>query len=169
MIGSFVAALDQTVVGTAMPTVIGEFGRLADVYGRKPLYLGGLLVFVLGSVLAGLSRNMNELIVFRAVQGLGAGALLPVGLTIIGDLFALRARARMQALFSTVWITSAVVGPTIGGLLTQSLSWRWAFYVNLPIGAIAAAVMIVFFHERVARHSSDIDWLGAGAFGLAPL
>jgi len=193
MIGSFVAALDQTVVGTALPTVIGElggidryalvfsayllvstvatplFGRLADVYGRKPLYLGGLLVFVLGSVLAGLSRNMNELIVFRALQGLGAGALLPVGLTIIGDLFEVRARARMQALFSTVWITSAVVGPTIGGLLTQSLSWRWAFYVNLPIGAIAAAVMIVFFHERVARHSSDIDWLGAGAFGLATL
>lgn len=193
MIGSFVSALDQTVVGTAMPTVIGElggidryalvfsayllvstvatplFGRLADVYGRKPLYLGGLFMFILGSVLAGLSRDMNELIVFRALQGLGAGALLPVGLTIIGDLFEVRARARMQALFSTVWITSAVAGPTIGGLLTQSLSWRWAFYVNLPIGAIAAAVMILFFHERVARHSTDIDWLGAGAFGLATL
>ena len=193
MVGSFVSALDQTVVGTAMPTVIGElggidryalvfsayllvstvatplFGRLADVYGRKPLYLGGLIVFILGSVLAGLSRNMNELIVFRALQGLGAGALLPVGLTIIGDLFEVRARARMQALFSTVWITSAVVGPTIGGLLTQSLSWRWAFYVNLPIGALAAVVMILFFHERVARHSSNIDWLGAGAFGLATL
>jgi EmrB/QacA subfamily drug resistance transporter len=193
MVGSFVAALDQTVVGTAMPTVIGElggidryalvfsayllvstvatplFGRLADVYGRKPLYLGGLVVFVLGSVLAGLSRDMNELIVFRALQGLGAGALLPVGLTIIGDLFEVRARARMQALFSTVWITSAILGPTIGGLLTQSLSWRWAFYVNLPIGAIAAAIMIVFFHEKVSRHSYDIDWLGAGTFALATL
>ncbi len=193
MVGSFVAALDQTVVGTAMPTVIGELGgieryglvfsayllmatvttplsgRLSDVFGRKPVYLSGLLVFVLGSMLAGLSRSMDDLVAFRALQGMGAGALLPVGLTIIGDLFDVRQRARMQALFSTVWVTSAVVGPTIGGLLTQTLSWRWAFYVNLPIGLTAMAIMVAFFHETVSPHDRAIDWLGAAVFAAATI
>ncbi len=193
MVGSFVAALDQTVVGTAMPTVIGELGgieryglvfsaylllatvttplsgRLSDVLGRKPIYLAGLLVFVAGSMLAGLSRTMDDLIAFRAIQGVGAGALLPVGLTIIGDLFDVRRRARMQALFSTVWIVSAVIGPSIGGVLTQTLSWRWAFYVNLPIGLVAALVMALFFREHVAPHDRAVDWLGAGVFAAGTL
>jgi MFS family permease len=191
MIGSFVAALDQSIVATVMPTVIGDLGgidryalvfsayllvstvatpvcgRLADVYGRTPVFVGGMAVFVLGSLGAGLSANMPELVIARAVQGLGAGALLPVGMTIAGDLFDVRGRARVQPLFSSVWITAALVGPAIGGILTQAFSWRWAFLVNLPIGTAAIVVLLVVFHERVDAARERIDWRGAALLTLA--
>jgi EmrB/QacA subfamily drug resistance transporter len=191
MIGSFVAALDQSIVATVMPTVIGELGgidryalvfsayllvstiatplvgRLADLFGRKPVFVGGMLIFVGGSLGAGLSTSMTQLIVARAVQGLGAGALLPVGMTIAGDLFDIRGRARVQPLFSSVWITAALVGPAIGGILTQAFSWRWAFLVNLPIGIAAIVVLLFVFHERVERGDDRVDWVGAATLTLA--
>ncbi|HZP96429.1 MAG TPA: MFS transporter [Candidatus Limnocylindria bacterium] len=191
MAGSFVAALDQSIVATVMPTVIGELGgidryalvfsgyllvstvstpilgRLADVFGRTPVFIGGMAIFVVGSVGAGLAADMLQLVVARAVQGFGAGALLPVGMTIAGDLFDVRGRARVQPLFSSVWIVAALVGPAIGGILTQAFSWRWAFLVNLPIGVAAIVLLLIVFRERVEPHGERIDWVGATLLTLA--
>ncbi|HLL71283.1 MAG TPA: MFS transporter, partial [Pyrinomonadaceae bacterium] len=159
--GMFLAALEATVVGTAMPTVIASlgglnhyswvfsaylitstvtvpvWGKLSDLYGRRLLYQTGIAIFLLGSVLSGVSGSMTELIVFRAIQGLGAGALVPLGMTIIGDIFTVAERARMQAYFSGVWGFSSVIGPIVGGFITDQLSWRWVFYINLPVGLVA--------------------------------
>ena len=191
MIGSFVAALDASIVSTVMPTVVGELGgidryalvfsayllvstiatpicgRLADIFGRTPVYVAGMVVFVIGSVGAGLSADMNQLIVSRAVQGLGSGALLPVGMTIIGDLFDARGRARIQPVFATMWLGGALIGPFVGGVLTQAFSWRWAFLVNLPVGIVAIVVLLFVYHET--RHGVDerIDWSGAALLTLA--
>jgi multidrug resistance protein len=191
MVGSFVAALDASIVSTVMPTVVGElggidrfalvfsayllvstiatpiFGRLADIYGRTPIYAAGMAVFVAGSVGAGLSSDMTQLIVSRAVQGLGSGALLPVGMTIIGDLFDARGRARIQPVFSTMWLGGALVGPAVGGVLTQAFSWRWAFLVNLPVGIIAIAVLLFVFRETRRGMEERIDWTGAALLTLA--
>jgi MFS family permease len=191
VLSTLVAALDQTIVGTVMPTIIGDLGgielyalvfsiylllvtvatpiggRLADIAGRKPVYLAGLAVFVTGSVLGGSSGTMEQLIVWRAVQGLGAGILLPVGVTVIGDLFDVRMRARVQAAFSTVWITAALIGPAIGGVIAETVSWRWAFYVNLPIGAVAAAATVLGLRETHAHRGGSLDWVGALALSGA--
>lgn len=185
LVGTFLAALDATVVGTAMPTVIGElgglslypwvfasyllaatvtgpvFGKLSDTYGRKPVYLTGIFLFLLGSVLAGTSQGMVGLIAFRAIQGLGAGAVQPVAITIVGDIFELETRARVQGLFGAVWGLSAVVGPAVGGLLTDFLSWRWVFYVNLPFGIIAAVLLAFALREDFERRTHRVDYLGA--------
>ena len=184
LIGTFLAALDSTVVGTAMPTVIGElgglslypwvfasyllaatvtgpiFGKLSDTYGRKPVYLCGIFLFLLGSVLCGASQNMVALIAFRTIQGLGAGAVQPVAITIVGDIFELETRARVQGLFGVVWGTSAVVGPAVGGLLTDLASWRWVFYVNLPFGIIAAVLLAATLRESFERRRRTVDYLG---------
>lgn len=191
MIGSFVAALDASIVSTVMPTVVGELGgidryalvfsayllvstiatpicgRLADIFGRTPIYVAGMAVFVAGSVGAGLSADMNQLIVSRALQGLGSGALLPVGMTIIGDLFDARGRARIQPVFSTMWLGGALIGPAVGGVLTQAFSWRWAFLVNLPVGIVAIAVLLFVFHETRRGMDERIDWTGAALLTLA--
>ncbi len=185
LIGTFLAALDSTVVGTAMPTVIGElgglslypwvfasyllaatatgpvFGRLSDTYGRKPIYLAGISLFLLGSVLCGASESMGTLIAFRTLQGLGAGAVQPVAITIMGDIFELETRARVQGLFGAVWGISAVVGPAAGGLITDLVSWRWVFYVNLPFGLLAAVLLATTLRESFERRSSRVDYLGA--------
>jgi EmrB/QacA subfamily drug resistance transporter len=184
LIGTFLAALDSTVVGTAMPTVIGElgglslypwvfasyllaatvtgpvFGKLSDIYGRKPIYLSGIFLFLLGSVLAGTSQSMAALIAFRTLQGLGAGAVQPVAITIVGDIFELETRARIQGLFGAVWGLSAVVGPAAGGLITDLISWRWVFYVNLPFGIIAAVLLAVTLCETFERRERSVDYLG---------
>ena len=191
MIGSFVAALDASIVSTVMPTVVGELGgidryalvfsayllvstiatpicgRLADIFGRTPVYVAGMVVFVAGSVGAGLSADMNQLIVSRALQGLGSGALLPVGMTIIGDLFDARGRARIQPVFATMWLGGALIGPFVGGVLTQAFSWRWAFLVNLPVGIIAIVVLLFVFHETRRGMDERIDWTGAALLTLA--
>jgi EmrB/QacA subfamily drug resistance transporter len=184
LIGTFLAALDSTVVGTAMPTVIGElggltlypwvfasyllsatvggpiFGKLSDTYGRKPTYLAGIFFFLLGSVLAGTAQDMTGLIIYRTIQGIGAGAVQPVAVTIVGDIFELESRARVQGLFGMVWGASAVIGPAVGGLITDFLSWRWVFYVNLPFGLVAAALLAVTLTESLERRHRPIDYLG---------
>jgi len=191
MLGSFVAALDASIVATVMPTVIGELGgidryalvfsmyllfstvatpisgRLADLFGRTPVYVGGMATFVVGSLGAGLSGDMLQLVIARAVQGLGAGALLPVGMTIVGDLFDARGRARVQPVFSTMWLGGALIGPIVGGILTQAASWRWAFLINLPIGIVAVAVLLLVFREERRSLDERIDWLGATALTVA--
>lgn len=185
MTGMFLAALEATVVGTAMPTVIASlgglshyswvfsaylitstvtvpvWGKLSDLYGRRLFYQLGIAVFLLGSALSGMSTTMTELIVYRAVQGLGAGALVPLGMTIIGDIYTVRERARMQALFSGVWGLSSVIGPVAGGFITDQLSWRWVFYINLPVGLAAALIMGLALREPKRTVRAAIDYAGA--------
>jgi EmrB/QacA subfamily drug resistance transporter len=175
------AALDALVVGTAMPTIVGSlggislyswlvsiylltstttvplYGRLADIYGRKPVFLFGISLFLVGSVLCGLAGSMVQLIIFRAVQGLGAGAVLPLAMTIIGDVFSVEERARMQGMFSAVWGVSSVIGPPLGALIVTYLSWHWIFFVNIPVGLFALALIVVVYHERVERHERRLD------------
>lgn len=186
MTGMFLAALEATVVGTAMPTVIASlgglnhyswvfsaylitstvtvpvWGKLSDLYGRRLLYQVGIGVFLLGSILSGVSTSMEQLIIFRAIQGLGAGALIPLGMTIIGDIFTISERARMQALFSGVWGFSSVVGPIVGGFITDQLSWRWVFYINLPVGLAAALIIGIALKEPKVHTRPAIDYAGAG-------
>ena len=183
--GMFLAALDSTIVATAMPTVIGDlhgidhyawvftayllaeiasiplWGRLADMYGRKRIFLLGMVIFLVGSVFCGLSTSMRQLILFRAMQGVGAGCLLPVAQTIVADLYTLEQRAKLSAVMSAVFGFSSVIGPLIGGFITDQLSWRWVFFVNLPIG-IAAIILVqtVMVEPLTDRHRHRLDWLG---------
>ena len=191
MTGMAIAALEATVVGTAMPTVIATlhginhyswvfsayivtstvtvpiWGKLSDLYGRRLLYQIGIGVFLLGTLMSGLSNSMTELIIFRAIQGLGAGALVPLGMTIIGDIFTLQERARMQAFFSGVWGFSSVIGPVIGGFITDQLNWRWVFFINLPIGIVASIIIGFALKEPKGKPKPTIDYLGAALLMLA--
>lgn len=186
MLGMALAALDTTIVGTAMPSIVGKlgqitlyswvisaylltstvtvpiYGKLADIYGRKPLVLLGIGLFLLGSAACGAAQSMVQLIIFRAIQGLGAGAVLPIVLTIIGDIFSFEERARIQGLFSGVWGVSSIVGPTLGGLIVDYLSWRWVFFINLPIGLLSVALLVIAFKEQIERKSERprLDYSG---------
>ncbi len=181
----FLAALEATVVATAMPTVIAElggvehyswvfsayllastvtvpvYGKLADLYGRKPLLLFGIALFLVGSMASGLSRSMTELIAYRAVQGLGAGAIQPITLTLVGDLFTLEQRARTQGVFSAVWGVAGLAGPLIGGLIVSHLSWRWVFFINVPFGFVSAVLIVAALREEVAHRRHALDLAGA--------
>lgn len=185
MTGMSLAALEATVIATAMPTVIAAlggmshyswvfsaylvastvtvpiWGKLSDLYGRRILYQSAVAVFLVGSVFSGLSSSMTQLIVSRIVQGIGAGGLVPLGMTIIGDIFTLRERARMQGLFSGVWGVASVVGPLVGGFLTDQLSWRWVFYINVPFGLAAATIIGLSLREPVRTTRVRIDYAGA--------
>jgi EmrB/QacA subfamily drug resistance transporter len=191
MIGMFLGALESTVVGTAMPTVIASlgglniyswvfsvylltstvtvplWGRLSDLYGRRIFYLAGIGVFLAGSVLSGQSHSMLELILFRALQGLGAGALVPLGLTIIGDIYTLVERTKVQGLFSGVWGLASIAGPVAGGFITDRLSWRWIFYINVPFGLAAAAIIGVALVEEKRAARAEIDYLGVATLTTA--
>jgi EmrB/QacA subfamily drug resistance transporter len=197
LLGLLLSALDQTIVGPAMPRIIGDlqgfeayswvftvylltstitvpiFGKLSDMYGRKWFYIGGVVIFLLGSVLSGLSTNMAMLITFRGIQGIGAGIMMANAFAIIADLIPPAERGKWQGAFGAVFGLSSVIGPTIGGFLTDNLNWRWVFYVNVPIGVIAiAALMLLFPNDRKLHHERrSIDWLGAGTLvaGLTPL
>lgn len=185
MTGLFLAAIDQTVVATAMPTVVASlggldiyswvfsayllaftvtipvWGRLSDMRGRRPCYLASIALFLLGSMLAGQSRSMAFLIFSRVVQGLGAGGLFPIGFTIVGEIYSLEERARIQGLFSSVWGFASVVGPLVGGLLTDHLSWRWVFYVNLPFGVVSTLLIHLHLREPASKgERASIDYAG---------
>lgn len=190
MLGMSLAALDTTIVGTALPSIVGKlgginlyswvfsaylltstttvpiYGKLADLFGRKPLFLFGVALFLLGSIASGAAQSMEQLVVFRAIQGLGAGAVLPLVLTIIGDIFALEERARVQGLFSGVWGISSIVGPAVGGLIVDHLSWRWVFYINIPFGLLSAFLLIISLKEPVERKKHSIDYLGCAALSV---
>jgi len=182
----FLSSLDQTIVGTALPRIVTElrgdnlytwvvtaylltstvtvpiYGKLSDVYGRRPMLLIGVVLFLIGSALSGLSQSMGQLIAFRGVQGLGAGALFPISLAIIGDLFTPRERGRYQGLFGAVFGLSFIIGPFLGGFLTDNVNWRWVFYVNLPIGIAALGVIATVLPNLGQRASSarDLDYVG---------
>jgi len=178
-------ALEATVVSTAMPTVIATlgglahyswvfsaylltstasvpiWGRLSDLYGRRRLYLAGIAVFLVGSALSGAAVTMTQLIVFRAIQGLGAGAVIPLSMTIVGELYALEERARTQALFSGVWGLASIAGPLVGGYITDALSWRWVFFLNLPVGLVASTVIAMAYPAPQRQETVRVDWAGA--------
>ena len=179
-------ALEATVVGTAMPTVIADlgglqyyswvfsaylltstasvpiWGRLSDLYGRRRMYLTGIAAFLVGSMMSGLAGTMTFLIIARLVQGLGAGAIIPLSMTIVGELYRLEERARTQAMFSGVWGVASIAGPLAGGYITDYLSWRWVFYINLPFGLLAGAVLMLAYPASRLTTKVTVDWLGAG-------
>jgi len=193
LLGLFLSAMEMTVVSTAMPTAVGDlgglhlyawafsaymlastisvpiFGKLADLRGRKPIMLTGIALFLVGSAACGQARSMEALVAFRALQGLGAGAIQPMALTIVGDLFDARERGRMQGIFGAVWGVAGLVGPLLGGAIVHWASWRWVFYLNLPLGLACAAVLQAAYHERVEHHEHRLDLLGAALLSGAVL
>lgn len=191
----FMSAMEATVVGTAMPTVVADlhgldlygwvsaiymlaatvtiplWGKLSDLRGRKPVMLAGLALFLLGSVTSGMSATMAQLVLFRALQGIGAGALQPTPITIVGDIFTMEERGKVQAFFGSVWGLSAMVGPLLGGVIVHLLSWRWVFYINIPFGLISGLILTASFHEarREAAAKTSLDLLGAALLTVSVL
>jgi EmrB/QacA subfamily drug resistance transporter len=183
MLALFVASLDQTVVGTAIPRIVADLGgfdrftwitsayivasttavpivgRLSDMYGRKVFYIGGIVVFLVGSVLSGFSQSMNQLIAFRAIQGLGGGTMMALAFVTVGDLFPPADRGKYQGFVAAVFGLSSVIGPTLGGFITDTLSWNWIFFINLPIGIPVAILFVLFFpsgRQNVASRRLDV-------------
>ncbi len=185
MLATGLVALDSTIIATAVPSVVQDiggfsqfpwlfsiylltqavtvplYGRFADMVGRKPVMFVGIAVFTIASVLCGFAWSMPAMIAFRALQGIGAGAVLPISITIVGDLYSLEERARVQGYLASVWGISAVVGPTLGGLFSEYVSWRWIFFVNVPLGVVAVVTLSRRFAERVERTRHQVDYAGA--------
>ena len=185
MLGMFLAALDQTIVSTALPTIVGDlgglshlswvvtsyllastvstpiYGKLGDMYGRKPVFLAAIVIFLAGSMLAGLSQSMDQLIAFRFLQGAGAGGLMVTAQAIIGDIVPPRERGRYIGLIGGVFAVASVAGPLLGGFFVDQISWRWVFYVNMPVGLIAILIVIFKLQLRTPHNRHRIDYLGA--------
>jgi EmrB/QacA subfamily drug resistance transporter len=187
----FLAALEATAVGTALPTLVADlggvsryswvfsayllaatttvpmYGKLADLYGRRLIFTVAISLFLLGSILCGTASSINQLILYRAIQGLGAGGVMPVAITLMADIYTLEERGKMQGLFSAVWATSSLVGPAAGGLITDFLSWRWVFYINIPFGIAAVVLLRAFLKEEGGRRQHQLDYLGTISLTLS--
>jgi EmrB/QacA subfamily drug resistance transporter len=185
MLSTALVALDSTIIATAVPSIVDDlggftqfpwlfsiyllaqavstpiYGRFSDVVGRKPVMLAGIALFLLGSVLCAVAWSMPALIVFRAVQGLGAGAVMPMSITIAGDVYSLAERAKVQGYLASVWGMSSIVGPTLGGIFSEYISWRWIFWINLPLCLVAMVVLQKTFSEKVHKQKGAIDYPGA--------
>ena len=185
------AALDQTIVSTALPTIVGElgglthlswvvtsyllsstvvtplYGKFGDLHGRKIVLQVAIVVFLVGSALCGLAQNMMQLIVFRGLQGIGGGGLIVITMAVIGDLIPPRERGRYQGLFGAVFGLATIVGPLLGGFFVDHLTWRWIFYINLPTGVLALAVIAAALPARPSRRQHTIDYLGAALLSFA--
>ncbi len=190
MLSIGLVAIDATILATAVPSVVSDlggftsfpwmfsiyllaqaisvplYGKLADVYGRKPLMLLGVGLFLVGSLLCGFAWSMPALIVFRLVQGLGAGAVQPIGMTILGDIYTLQERATVQGYVASVWAMASLIGPTLGGLFSETIGWRWIFFVNLPLGLVAGWVLWRWSEVRAERTRHRIDVAGAALLAL---
>jgi EmrB/QacA subfamily drug resistance transporter len=186
MVTLLLAALDQTIVATALPRIVSDlggitqyswvftaymltstvsvplYGKLGDVYGRKNLFLFAIVVFLIGSALCGAATDMTQLVVFRAVQGIGAGGLFPLSLAVIGNIVPPRDRGRWQGLIGAVFAAASIIGPAVGGFIVDNASWRWIFLVNLPVGGLALVVISLTMPRRAPMTRHAIDWLGAG-------
>jgi EmrB/QacA subfamily drug resistance transporter len=191
VLAMFLAALEATAVGTAMPTVVADlggvsryswvfsaylltatttvpmYGKLADLFGRRRIFTIAIALFLGGAILCGTAHSLNQLIVYRAIQGLGAGGVMPVSITLVGDIYTLEERGKMQGIFSAVWATSSLVGPAAGGLITDLLSWRWVFYINLPFGIASIILLRAFLREEGARRQHRLDYLGTASLTLS--
>ncbi len=192
IVSILLVAVDTTIVTTAMPKIVEQlsglkliswvfaiyllttsitapiYGKLADLFGRKSIFIFGVALFVIGSMVSGTAQTMTQLIWFRAFQGLGAGAVLPLTFTIIGDLYPGEERARMQGLFSSIWGVAGLIGPLVGGLFVDHFSWRWIFYINVPIGIISILLMLEFLHEtQIEKMEKSIDYMGAVLFTVS--
>lgn len=186
MLSLFLASMESTVVATAMPTIVGQlgglehyswvfsaymlastttvplYGKLSDLYGRRRLYVIAMVLFLSGSILCGQAGNMTQLIFARALQGLGAGGIMPLAFILIGEMFSLEQRAKMQGFFSGVWGVSSIAGPLLGGFIVDKLSWHWVFYVNLPPGLLAAALVALAWRDQAQGHARPaVDYAGA--------
>lgn len=191
MLAMLLAALDQTIVSTALPKIANDlhglskyswvataylltsavatplYGKISDMFGRKKIFQIAIIIFLVGSVLCGAAQSMNQLIVFRGLQGLGAGGLMVLAMAIVGDIVSPRQRGRYQGYFGAVFAVSSVIGPLLGGLFTDHLSWRWVFYINLPIGILALAAIATRLHLPVHRSPHKVDFAGAGLLAVS--
>ena len=185
MLAMFLAAVEGTIVATAMPSIVSSlggfslyswvfsiyllaeavsipiYGKLADIFGRKPVFLFGMTLFLLGTALCGLSNSMVQLILCRGLQGIGAGAVMPMATTMVSDLYTLRERPRVQGALSSVWAIASVIGPALGGFIVDQLTWHWVFFVNIPFGIASATILIIYLRENVTRLQPQIDYAGA--------
>lgn len=185
MLAMFMGAIEGTIVSTAMPAIVGElgefslyswvfssyllmnavtvliYGKLADLFGRKPILITGIIIFLVGSILCGMAESMTALIIFRLIQGFGAGAITPIATTIVGDIYTKEERANVQGYLSSVWGISAIVGPALGGVLVEFVSWRFIFWLNIPLGILTMIGIGIFLHENVEKKKHEIDYAGA--------
>jgi EmrB/QacA subfamily drug resistance transporter len=191
LLALFMAAMEMTVVSTAMPTVVADLGgalhygwvfsaymlastvmvpihgKLADLYGRKPVMIASMAIFLFGSIASGQAHGMTALIVFRGIQGIGAGGLQPIAITIIGDIFSIEERAKMQGIFGAVWGIAGLAGPLLGGVIVATLSWRWVFYVNVPFGILSAFLLSFSLVESIERKQHKLDIAGAALLSVS--